>query len=553
MSAAKLNLIRMLRNRHKGSRLRLSIVSILVVSATVIVGFAPAAKESARSQRESHASADQMSRTAADQSSGAGPSITAATVNGVVNPLLYPGADLGEKVNSVFSAGDGCAEVHIPAGNYRYSKTIRMLKPCESIYGAGSALTTLEYAGSGDAVVWQMQPYTIQKAGILRGFTLKGPGTSVQNGIRSGTVIAATFEDLVINNFRGPNSTAILFENLMAPKLPTWTERTIVRDVHIGIPHIGNTTAIAFMINGGGNSFGYTDISDVWLNVEKGQVGVKWGKGTYTYNSKLNFHANIHALGTDTFLIDGIIRNSQLFLTGEAGCAKDLVHVGIEGEVQAEGFVAVNCASDLTHGQYVRTDLAGVQVDNQHWDAFQLAPAYAPLINGKGFLLMNNVAKHGEADLTNYYGPGHVASAGGFNFYNTFASIMTPSDDPTALLAKLDPQGNWTNQGSASWGSGSPITSSSNVALKTQLPLSGRTTSISGELKPGTCARATAPVKGASVGQVVEHPNAMDGSLDSPFEIVTGAVTAANIVTVQRCAMAPVTLPEKAYNVRVIP
>ena len=414
-------------------------------------------------------------------------------------------------------------------------------------------MTTLEYAGNADAIVWQMQPYTIQKAGTLRGFTLKGPGTNVGNGIRSGTVIAATFADLVINNFRGPVSAAILLENLMAPNLPTWTERTVIRDLHIGVPHIGNTIAMAFMINGGGNSFGYTDISDVWLNVEKGQIGAKWGKGTYTYNSRLNFHANISAMGTDSFVIEGIIRNSELHLTGEAGCAKDLVHVGVEGEVQAEGFVAVNCASDLTHGQYVRTDLAGVQVDNQHWDAFQLSPAYSPLINGKGVLVMNNIAKRNEADLTNYYGSAPLPSAGGFNFYNTFASIMTPSDDPRALLAKLDPQGNWTNQGSASWGSGPPIASSSNVALKTQLPLSGKTGWIGGDVKSGGCARGTATVTGASVGQVVPHPNASDGSLDSPLEIITGAVTAANTVTVQRCAIAPVNLPARSYNVRVIP
>jgi hypothetical protein len=487
------------------------------------------------------------------QSDVSSPAITASAVNGVVNPTAYPGSDIGEKINNVFAKGDGCAEVHIPAGRYAYATTIRMSKPCQSLSGAGSALTSLEYTGSGDAIDWQMQPYTIQKAGILKGFTLRGPGNNVQNGIRSGTVIGATFEDLVINNFRGPNSTAILFENLMA-QLPTWTERTVIRDVHIGIPHIGNTTAIAFMINGGGNSFGYTDISDVWLNVEKGQVGVRWGKGTYTYNSTLNFHANISALGTDSFVIDGVIRNSQLHLTGEAGCAKDLVHVGPEGQVQAEGFVAVNCASELTWGNYVRTDLSGVQVDNQHWDAFQLSPAYAPLINGKGAFLMSNVDHHGEADLTNYYGSEPVASSpGGFNFYNTFASVMPPNNDPRALLAKIDAQGNWMAHGSASWGSGQVIQSSDNVALKTQLPLSGKTAPIGGTLKAGGCARGVAKVAGAVVGQIVPHPAATDGSLDSPLEIVSGAVTAANTVTVQRCAVTPVSLPNKAYNVRVIP
>jgi hypothetical protein len=281
---------------------------------------------------------------------------------------------------------------------------------------------------------------------------------------------------------------------------------------------------------------------------------VKWGKGTYTYNSTLNFHANISALGTDSFVIDGIIRNSQLHLTGEAGCARDLVHVGPEGQVQAEGFVAVNCASEFTKGNYVRTDLAGVQVDNQHWDAFQLSPAYAPLINGTGALLMSNVDHRGEADLTNYYGPSQVPSpTGGFDFYNTFASVMAPNNDPRALLAKIDAQGNWMTHGSAAWGNGQPIPSSDNVALKTQLPVSGKTTPIGGALKAGSCLRGVAKVAGAVVGQIVPHPATTDGSLDSPLEIVSGAVTAANTVTVQRCAVAPVSLPSKTFNVRVIP
>jgi hypothetical protein len=482
------------------------------------------------------------------------PAIIASAVNGVVNPMAYPGSDIGQKINNVYAKGDGCAEIHIPAGKYSYSTTIHLFKPCQSLLGAGSGLTSLEYTGSGDAIVWQMQPFAIQKAGILKGFTLKGPGNNVQNGIRTGTVIAATFEDLVVNNFRGPNSTGILFENLMSPNLPTWTERTVIRDVFIGYPHTGNTTGMAFTMNGGGNSFGYTFISDVWLNVDKGQVGVRWAKGTYTYNSTLNFHANISALGTDSFVIDGIIRNSQLHLTGEAGCAKDLVHVGSEGQVQAEGIVAINCGSELTKGNYVRTDLSGVQVDNQHWDAFQLSPSYAPLINGMGALLMNNIEHHNEADLTNYYGPSQNPSPpGGFSFYNTYASLMPPNYDSRALLAKIDGQGNWSSIGSARWGGGQAIANSDSVALKTQLPLSGKTGPIGGDLKAGNCAHGVANVAGAVVAQIVPHPAATDGSLDSPLEIVSGAVTSANTVTIQRCAIAQVSLPNKTYNVRVIP
>jgi hypothetical protein len=487
---------------------------------------------------------------------------TAPNANGAVNPLLFPGADLGDQINNVFAAGDHCAEVGIPPGKYVYATTIHLFQPCQSVHGAGAALTTLEYTGNGDAIQWQMLPYTIKKAGTLKGFTLKGPGTAVGNGIRSGSLIGATFEDLMINNFRGPNSAAILLENIKTTADPkvgnnfqAWTERTVMRDVHIGFPHIGNTTAIAFASHGGTNSFGYTDIADVWLNVEDGQVGVNWDSGTYTYNSKLNFHANISGSGSNAFVIGGVIRNSLLYLNGEAHCAKDLIHVVGAGEVQAQGLIAVNCASKLTtQGRYARTDLAGVRVDNPHWDAFQLSPFYAPLINGKGVLITNSLENAGETDLTNYYGASSDASSsGGFNLYNTYAGVEAPNSDPRALLAKLTAGGNWIVSGSASWGGGTPVASSDQLALKSQLPLSGRTAGIGATLKAGNCASGIANVAGAHPGQVVPHPNASDGSLDSPMEIVSGAVTAANIVTVQRCAIAPVTLSPETYTVRVLP
>jgi len=494
---------------------------------------------------------------------GAEPSlqpITAPSVNGVINPTLYEGRDLGEKINTALAGGNHCAEVHVPPGKYSYATTIRLTRACQSLYGAGSALTTLEYTGTGDAILWQMMPFTIQKAGTLKGFTLKGPGESSGNGIHSGSLVGATFEDVVINNFRGPHVAGILLENAKQPvgesgseTMRAWTERTVMRDVHIGIPHLGNSTALAFVYNGGTSSFGYTDIADVWMNVEKGQMGVTWGKGTYTYNSKLIFHANISSYGSNSFVVEGVIRTSLFFLTGEAGCAKDLVHVTQDGEVQGQGFVAVNCASPLTKGQYVRTDLAGVQVDNPRWDAFQLSPLYAPLVNGAGLLITHNLDHSGETDVTNYYGSSASAGTGGFAFYNTNASVNPPNADPKALLGKLSGHGDWVVNGSASWGRGAVITSSDQVVLKTQMPLTGRTSGIGGAVEAGNCLSGTANVPGAQVGQDVPHPNASDGSLDSPLEIVSGAVTVANTVTVRRCGIARANLAIKFYVVKVLP
>ena len=165
---------------------------VLILLALAVVGLASVHGESKRADGHPASILSGQTVPAGKPFDPSSQAISAPIVNGVVNPMFYPGNDLGEKINSVFAAGNGCAQVHIPAGTYSYSTTIRMTKACQSLFGAGSALTTLEYKGNSDAILWQMQPYTIQKAGTLKGFTLKGPGTAGGNGIHSGTIIANT-------------------------------------------------------------------------------------------------------------------------------------------------------------------------------------------------------------------------------------------------------------------------------------------------------------------------------------------------------------------------
>jgi len=81
--------------------------------------------------------------------------------------------------------------------------------------------------------------------------------------------------------------------------------------------------------------------------------------------------------------------------------------------------------------------------------------------------------------------------------------------------------------------------------------LPGTTASIGGSaLTAGTCAKGTASVTNASIGHPVSV-SASDGSLPSPFIILSAAVTSANTVTVQLCALAGVTPLAKTYNVVV--
>lgn len=84
------------------------------------------------------------------------------------------------------------------------------------------------------------------------------------------------------------------------------------------------------------------------------------------------------------------------------------------------------------------------------------------------------------------------------------------------------------------------------------LQLSGTTGSIGGSaLTAGSCSTGTATVPGAVVGNPVAV-GASDGTLPNPLVSLSGSVTAAGTVSVQVCAIAPVTPASKTYNVNAL-
>jgi hypothetical protein len=83
----------------------------------------------------------------------------------------------------------------------------------------------------------------------------------------------------------------------------------------------------------------------------------------------------------------------------------------------------------------------------------------------------------------------------------------------------------------------------------TMAALTGTTASIGGSpLTAGSCATGTASITGATVGHPVSV-SASDGSLPDGLTILSAAVTAANTVTVQLCAVANNTPATKTYSV----
>lgn len=281
-----------------------------------------------------------------------------ANCNGVLTATQFPGADIGAQVNAAFAACNNQCTVYIPAGSYRYGTTINMNKPTQSLTGAGSALTILNYTGSGDGVLWQMVPFTTQKAGTLQGISFLCTAATV-NCIHSGSVQNSTWHDLTVSGAIGPNGVGILLENTLIRGFKTWTERTFMHNVSIGSegpsgPSAGNTFGLVFRNNGGGQSFGYNDFS-VTFNVEAGQTGTLIDSHAYLYHTLFAAQGNIDATDASTswLTVKGAMAQGTYTAYAEAvnGDHSNTIHITSTGHVQAAGEVQIQ-ANDLKGPTY---------------------------------------------------------------------------------------------------------------------------------------------------------------------------------------------------------
>src|SRR5258706_3990392 len=222
-----------------------------------------------------------------------GTTLAVSSLNGALNATTFPGADIGAKINAAFASCSSTCLVEVPPGTYTYSTTITMSLPTQSLVGRGSAFTTLNYIGFGDAVLWQTNPFSLTKEGTLKGITFACTANAT-NCIHSGTLTGSTWEDLVVYGATKANAAGILLENRKdVNNVACWTERTYMHNVHLGTSGAGNTRGLDFRSNGGTDSFGDGDFS-VWLNVEPGPTRSDVEAGTSPHHSTLDVKGNIH-------------------------------------------------------------------------------------------------------------------------------------------------------------------------------------------------------------------------------------------------------------------
>ncbi len=122
-----------------------------------------------------------------------------------LNATIFPGSDIGAKVNAAFASCNGRCKVEIPAGNYTYSTTINL--PVQFSGGAtlqcDSESTTLNYIGSGDAISASGTGDT-ESGLIVKDCGLSGSSsTGNANGLHLRALGEAVFENIRIKNFPG--------------------------------------------------------------------------------------------------------------------------------------------------------------------------------------------------------------------------------------------------------------------------------------------------------------------------------------------------------------
>lgn len=291
--------------------------------------------------------------------------LTSPSVNQVLNPTLCntaaapawcTGSDLGAWINAAFTACGGSCIVQIPPGTYAYTTTIVMNTESESLIGAGSYATILDYNGSSDGLFWQMANWSpgIKKAGALRGLSIVGTSSAI-NCIHSGSLIGSTWDDVTVSgctgtasNTWGTGANGILLENARIGGVQAYTERTYMHNLHLGysgqnggIP--GNTNGLHLTVNGGTQSFAYSEF-DIWLNVEANQIGMLVDSPVQLYHSDTHLKGNIDATPASILTAGGAIIQGTLNILAEGGgsiASPNMIHVTSSGLVNEQGNVQV--------------------------------------------------------------------------------------------------------------------------------------------------------------------------------------------------------------------
>lgn len=252
--------------------------------------------------------------------------MTHANINSTLNPLTFPGADIGAQINAAMATSPGGTVIQIPAGVYTTGTTIQCpIAPTGSgqaafiFQGAGMQSTVavsqanpigtiINYTGNGD-LFNQVEPSfsSINTSGCrLRDMTLNGGNHGANAiGLHFGGTEFTEVTNVKFENFGGA---AIKVENNSG----MWTERYLIQGT---TSFEYNGVGIWFQNNTGAQgSFDHGSVS-AWLNVDVAATGmlttnvVDAQGSTYTFNG--NIAGNASTAGT-LFTLNNSVFNATL-------------------------------------------------------------------------------------------------------------------------------------------------------------------------------------------------------------------------------------------------
>jgi hypothetical protein len=208
------------------------------------------------------------------------------------NNAGWAGSDFGAWINSAIAAlptsgGYAQGTIHLSGpsggGTVTQSTAVTITSPFVNVVGPGASSLQINCTVNGDCWRIRTSPFTIKPAGIFKGFSIIGQGSSLANavGIHLGDIVGAHFEDLAIDKFTGTSSSCVWYDNAT-----DFAERNVFTKVELGLSANGQSgcTKLVRYTNtvGGLNSasFARNDFVSSHMSILDGQTGFSVEGGT---------------------------------------------------------------------------------------------------------------------------------------------------------------------------------------------------------------------------------------------------------------------------------
>jgi len=155
-------------------------------------------------------------------------------------------------------------------------------------------VSNLVYTGDGVCVGVRIDPFTVAKAGVLRGGFIDGTGAGDGAiGVQCNGAISLTIDGTFVSGFDGVDSANFDFFNDFYDDLGTWTERGNIR-----AESRNGTYCYRFRKHAAASpSFFYNDL-DLKFNVDSGQTALKTEAGVQVFDCGFRFRGNVDNDGT---------------------------------------------------------------------------------------------------------------------------------------------------------------------------------------------------------------------------------------------------------------